>query len=192
MKKIIMSLVVVLIIAGLNSLPAQQVKKYGIKSGIITLETALIMGKTEMKSKSVVYFDDYGMKECKDTYDGDKIKESFFSDGKNLYLTIYAEKAVYKRGTAFRGTEYKFDWNEIKPSGKAKKLPNMTVVGKNCEAFEMEDRGNINTYAGWNGICFYMGTNQKNLKVVTKAVKFEENAAVPADKFKVPAGFALK
>ena len=187
-----MSLVVVLIIAGLNSLSAQQVKKYGIKSGIITLETALIMGKTEMKSKSVVYFDDYGMKECKDTYDGDKIKESFFSDGKNLYLTIYAEKAVYKRGTAFRGTEYKFDWNEIKPSGKAKKLPNMTVVGKNCEAFEMEDRGNINTYAGWNGICFYMGTNQKNLKVVTKAVKFEENAAVPADKFKVPAGFALK
>jgi hypothetical protein len=192
MKKIIIFLVFVLIVAGLSSLPAQQVKKYGIKSGIITLETTVIMGKMEMKSKAVVYFDDYGMKECRDTYDGDKIKESFFSDGKNLYLTMYAEKAVYKKGTAFRGTEYKFDWNEIKSSGKAKKLPNMTVVGKNCEAFEMEDRGNINTYAGWNGICFYMGANQKNMKVVTKAVKFEENAAVPADKFKVPAGFALK
>jgi len=192
MKKIIMFLVFVLIIAGLNSLSAQQVKKYGIKSGIITFETAVIMGKMEMKSKAVVYFDDYGMKECRDTYDGDKIKESFFSDGKNLYLTIYAEKAVYKRGTAFRGTEYKFDWNEIKSSGKAKKLPNMTVAGKNCEAFELEVKGNINTYAGWNAICFYMGVNQKNMNVISKAVKFEENAVVPADKFKVPAGFTLK
>ncbi len=192
MKKIIMVVGLVLIIAGLSSLPAQQVKKYGIKSGIITFETTVIMGKMEIKSKAVVYFDDYGMKECRDTYDGDKIKESFFSDGKNLYLTIYAEKAAYKRGTAFRGTEYKFDWNEIKPSGKAKKLPNMTVVGKNCEAFELQDSGNINTYAGWNGICFYIGTDQKNMKVISRAVKFEENAIVPADKFKVPAGFALK
>ncbi len=182
-----------LIVAGLSSLTAQQVRKYGIKSGIITIETTVIMGKTEMKSKAVVYFDDYGMKECRDTYDynGDKIKESFFSDGKNLYLTIYAEKASYKKGTAYRGTEYKFDWNEIKSSGKAKKLPNMTVVGKNCEAFELENKGNINTYAGWNGICFYIGANQQNMKVISKAVKFEENAT-PAEKFKVPAGFALK
>jgi hypothetical protein len=173
-------------------LQAQQVKKYQIKSGIITFETSLTMGKMVIKTKSVVYFDDYGMKECKDTYDEDKIKESFFSDGKDLYLAIYAEKAVYKRGTAFRGTEYRFDMDEILRSGKAKKLPNMTVVGKNCEAFELNASGAVNTYAGWNNICLYLGTNQKSMNVVNKAVKFEENAKVPAEKFKIPAGFTLK
>jgi len=180
------------IVLGLCTLQAQQFKKYQIKSGIITFETAMTMGKFVMKIKSVVYFDDYGMKECKDTYDDNGIKESFFSDGKNLYLTIYAEKTVYKRGAAFRGTEYRFDWNEIAPSGKAKKIANMTVCGKNCEAFEMNASGALNTYAGWNNICLYLGGNMKGMITTNKAVKIEENVPVPAAKFKVPAGFALK
>ncbi len=192
MRKLFFIFTVLIIILGLSTLQAQQVKKYQIKSGIITFETTMMMGKFEMKTKSVVYFDDYGMKECKDTYDDNGLKESFFSDGKNLYLTIYKEKAVYKRGTAFRGTEYKFDWNEIAPSGKAKKIANMTIVGKNCEAFELKDGGNTNTYAGWNNICLYLGVSMKNMTTIYKAVKLEENAKVPADKFKIPAGFTLK
>jgi hypothetical protein len=180
------------IIAGLCTVQAQQVKKYQIKSGIITFDIVATFGKMEMKSKAVVYFDDYGMKERRDTYDGNNIKESFFSDGKNLYLVIYAEKAVYKRGVAFRGTEYKFDWEEIKPSGKAKKIANMTVVGKNCEAFEMTTGGTVSTFAGWNNICLYLGTSQKGMSTSSKAVKLEENVSIPADKFKAPAGFALK
>lgn len=192
MKKVIVFMGIMLIVAGFSVLQAQQVKKYQIQSGIITFETALTMGSFVMKTKAVVYFDDFGMKECRDTYDDNGIKESFFSDGKDLYLVMYAEKAVYKRGTAFRGTEYKFDWNEIAPSGKGKKLPNMTVLGKNCEAFEMNDKGNISTFAGWNNVCLYMATKQPSMTVVSKAVKFEENVKVPAEKFKIPAGFALK
>lgn len=192
MKRVIVYVVIILMAAGFSFLQAQQVKKYQTKSGIITFETTIMMGKMEMKSKAVVYFDDFGMKERRDTYDGDTVKESLFSDGKDLYLVIYAEKAAYKRGPAFRGTEFKFDWNEIQRSGEAKKLPNMKIAGKDCEAFELNHKGNINTYAGWNNICFYIGTNQKNMTVVSKAVKFEENAAVPAEKFKIPAGFALK
>lgn len=194
MKRVFVFVGIMLIITGLNYLPAQQVKKYQIQSGLIAFETTVKMGGMDMKTKAVVYFDDFGMKECRDTYnyDGNTIKESFFSDGKDLYLVIYGEKAVYKRGPAFRGTEYKFDWNEVQRSGNAKKLPNMTVAGKNCEAFELNVRGNINTYAGWNNICLYIGTKQKNMDVVSRAVKFEENAKVPAEKFKIPAGFALK
>ena len=192
MKKVIVFMGIMLIVAGFSVLQAQQVKKYQIQSGIITFETALTMGSFVMKTKAVVYFDDFGMKECRDTYDDNGIKESFFSDGKDLYLVMYAEKAVYKRGTAFRGTEYKFDWNEIAPSGKGKKLPNMTVLGKNCEAFEMNDKGNISTFAGWNNVCLYMATKQPSMTVVSKAVKFEENVKVPAEKFKNPAGFTLK
>jgi uncharacterized pyridoxamine 5'-phosphate oxidase family protein len=181
-----------LIVVGFSTLQAQQVKKYQIQSGIITFETTLTMGKMVMKTKAVVYFDDFGMKECRDTYDDSGIKESFFSDGKDLYLVMYEKKEVYKRGTAYRGTEYKFDWNEIAPSGKGKKLPNMTVLGKNCEAFEMNDKGNISTFAGWNNVCLYMATKQSSMTVVSKAVKFEENVKVPAEKFKIPAGFVLK
>ncbi|MCU0287553.1 MAG: hypothetical protein MUF15_14305 [Acidobacteria bacterium] len=194
MKKMFIFVFIMLIVLNFSTLQAQPVKKYQVKSGIITFETALTMGKMVMKTKAVVYFDDFGMKECRDTYDyeGKNIKESFFSDGKNLYLVIYAEKAVYKRGQAFRGTEYKYDWNEIAPSGKAKKIPDMTIAGKNCEAFEMSDKGNVNTYAGWNNVCLYIATNQSNMNVVSKAVKFEENVNVPAEKFKVPAGFTLK
>ncbi len=192
MKKVIVFVGIMLIVAGLSTLQAQQVKKYQIQSGIITFETTLTMGKMVMKSKAIVYFDDFGMKECRDTYNDSGITESFFSDGKDLYLVMYEKKEVYKRGTAYRGTEYKFDWNEILPSGKGKKLPNMTVVGKNCEAFEMNDKGNISTFAGWNNVCLYLGTNQKSMNVVSKAVKFEENAKVPAEKFKIPAGFTLK
>jgi len=194
MKQILFFVGIILIITGLSSLPAQQVKKYQTQSGIITFETTLKMSGMDMKTKAVVYFDDFGMKECRDTYDydGNTIKESFLSDGKNLYLVIYAEKTAYKRGQAFRGTEYKFDWNEVQRSGSAKKLPNMTVAGKNCEAFELKIKETINTYAGWNNICLYIGTNQKNMNVVSRAIKFEENAKVPAEKFKIPAGFALK
>ncbi|HLP47116.1 MAG TPA: hypothetical protein VK186_18620 [Candidatus Deferrimicrobium sp.] len=194
MKKMIIFIGIMMMVASFGALQAQQVKKYQIQSGIITFETTLTMGKMVMKTKAIVYFDDFGMKECRDTYDyeGKAVKESFFSDGKNLYLVMYAEKTAYNRGVAYRGTEYKFDWNEIAPSGMAKKLPNMTVAGKNCEAFELNDKGNINTYAGWNNVCLYIATNQKNMNVVSRAIKFEENAKVPAEKFKIPAGFALK
>jgi hypothetical protein len=194
MRKLVFFIGIMLIVVGFNHLQGQQVKKYQIKSGIITFETNLTMGKIVMKTKAVVYFDDFGMKECRDTYDyeGTAVKESFFSDGKDLYLVIYAEKAAYKKGPAFRGTEYKYDWNEIAPSGKAKKIPNMTVAGKDCEAFEMTDKENVNTYAGWNNVCLYIASNQKSMNVVSKAIKFEENAKVPAEKFKIPAGFVLK
>ncbi|MDQ1351114.1 MAG: hypothetical protein QG657_1416 [Acidobacteriota bacterium] len=193
MKKVIVFIGIMLMVVGFSTLQAQQVKKYQIQSGILTLETTLTMGKMDMKTKAVVYLDDFGMKECRDTYDLDgAVKESFFSDGKDLYLVMYEKKEVYKRGTAFRGTEYKFDWNEIAPSGKAKKLPNMTVLGKNCEAFEMNDKGNISTFAGWNNVCLYMASKQPSMTVVSKAVKFEENVKVPAEKFKIPAGFVLK
>jgi len=193
MKKALLILTFVVMISGLCTLQAQIVKKYQVKSGIITFENTMTMGKMVMKMKSVVYFDDYGMKECKETYDMDNsLKESFFSDGKELYLVIPKEKTAYKRGTAYRGTEYRFDWNEIAPSGKAKKIANMTVVGKNCEAFQLEAGGGTNTYAGWSNICLYLGVSQKGLSTINKAVKFEENAKIPAEKFKVPAGYAIK
>jgi hypothetical protein len=116
-----------------------QFKKYDVKSGIVTFENVIEMGTMKMKHKVMVYFDDYGMKECHDNYNGEKLDNSLMSDGKMEYVLHHKEKTVETRGTALRGTEFRFDWNEIsekdRTSGNAKKLPNVTVAGKNCESF---------------------------------------------------------
>ena len=172
-------------------------KKYDVKSGIVTFETTMQMGSIAMKEKTVVYFDDYGMKECKDTYSDDKLTSSFFSDGKNLYLVKYNQKTAYNQGSASRGTELRVEWSEFgtqkdRESGKIRKLPAMTVAGKNCEVFESNDgKGTIARYAGWKKILLYMDVQTKSVTTTLRAVKVEENAKVPPEKFLVPAGFEM-
>ncbi len=173
-----------------------QNNKYGIKSAIITFEQTADVGGMKISNKVMVYFDDYGLKECRETYDGDKVKEAFFSDGKNLYLVIPAEKAAYDRGTAYRGTEYRFDWNEIsqkdKDAHKAKKLANTTVAGKDCESFQLDTKFGTSVYAGWKNLALLTSVKNKSMTSTVKAKKIEENVTVPAEKFKVPAGYTLK
>ena len=173
-------------------------KKYNIKSGIVTYEQIMKMGKMEMKEKIVVYFDDYGMKECKDTYSGEKLEESFLSDGKDLYLLKPKQKKAFKQGTASRGTELRVEWTEFgteadRKAGKYKKLAAMTVAGKNCEMFEYNDgAGTISRYGGWNKILLYQETKTESVQSIQRAVKVEENVTISPDKFKVPAGFAVQ
>lgn len=173
-------------------------KKYDIKSGVVTYELIMKVAGMEIKQKIVVSFDDYGMKECKETFKRDKLEESYFSDGKNLYLVKPDDKTAYKRGTAYRGTELRVEWSEFgtekqRQSGMYKKLPAMKVADKNCEAFEYNDgKGTVTRYAGWNKILLYMNLKTKDMESTQRALKVEENAKVPAEKFKVPAGFAVQ
>lgn len=173
-----------------------QTKKYDIKSGIITFETTIKMMGMTITTKSVVYFDEYGMKECKESYKDGKLEDSFFSDGKSRYKVVHNQKKVYKAGTAYRGTEFRFDWNEIsdkdKKAGKAKQLPNMTVAGKTCQSYEYSDGGTTTKFAGWSGICLLTETKTKDMSTLTRAVKIEENAKVSAEKFALPLGYAVE
>ncbi len=173
-------------------------KKYDIKSGIVTYDLVMKVGTMEMKHKMIVYFDDYGMKECKETYTGDKLDQSYFSDGKDLYLTKPNQKKAFKQGSASRGTELRVEWSEFgtekdRQSGKFKKLPTMTVAGKNCEVFEYNDgKGGITKYGGWNKVLLFLDTQMQGTQTIQRAVKVEENVNVSADKFKVPAGYTLQ
>jgi len=175
---------------------AVQTKKYDIKSGIINFETTTKAGSVTVTRKHVVYFDDFGKKECREEYDGDTLKESYFSDGKNLYKVIHAERTAYRTGKAVRGTEFRYDWNEVpeshKREGDAKKLANMIIAGKNCESFQQSDSGTTTKFAGWNHICLFTEQTSRGMNSVSKAVKIEENVSVPAEKFKVPDGFRIK
>ena len=173
-----------------------QTKKYDIKSCTITFEMTQKMAGLDMKNKVVLLFDDYGMKECRETYTGDKISEVYFSDGKDLYSLKPDKKTAFKRGPAYRGTEVKIDWNEIssddKKTRKAKQLPNMTVAGKTCEAIVVGLAESSTTYASWNHVLMLLDMKSKDVSVLKRAVMVDEKTAVSADKFKVPAGYTIK
>jgi hypothetical protein len=175
-----------------------QIKKYDIKSGIVTYDLVMKVGKMEMKKKTIVSFDDFGMKECRETFSDNKLDESYFSDGKNLYSARHAKKIVFKQGNAYRGTELRVEWSEFgtekdRQSGKIKKMPAMSIAGKNCESFESNDgKGTVTRYGGWNKILMYLNVKTKSVETVQKAVKVEENAKVSEEKFKVPAGYAVQ
>ncbi len=175
-----------------------QTKKYEIKSGTITFESAQKMAGLglDIQNKVVVSFDDYGMRECRETYQGNELKEIYFSDGKDLYSLQPVKKAAFKRGKAVRGCETTIDWNDIssddKKAGKAKKLPDMTIAGKTCESFEYTSGGETTTYAVWNHILMMIDMKSKQMIMLKKAVAVDEKTAVSEDKFKIPAGYTIK
>ncbi len=192
-RTMLLALVVCLVAPGAS---AAQVKKYEMKSGIVTFETVMSMGKMEMKGKSVVTFDDWGAREKRDTYEGAIVKETFLCDGKNQITIKHAEKVAYVVGTCSRGTELRLDWNEVsdrdKKQGKARMLPPMTVAGKKCEAYELQTGGTTSRFAGFGKVTLYTEVTSTSMKTVSKAVKLEENAPVPSDALQVPAGYATK
>jgi len=173
-----------------------QTKKYDIKSCTITFEMTQKMASFDMKNKVVLSFDDYGMKECRETYQGDKIREVFFSDGKSLYSLNPDKKTATKRGDAIRGTEVRVDWSDVssddKKSGKAKQLPNIVLAGKSCESFMADAGGSSTTYASWNHVLMMIDMKSKDMTMLKKAVTVDEKTAVSPDKFKVPTGYTIK
>ncbi len=175
-----------------------QVKKYDIKSGIVTYDMIMKVGDFEIKNKIIVYFDDYGMKECKETISKDKLEQSYFSDGKNIYSVKHKGKTAYKQGAAYRGTELRVEWSEFgtekdRSSGICKKIPSMKIAEKNCEMIETNDgKGTVAKYGGWNKILLYMDVKTKDTETIQRALKVEENVKVSPDKFIVPAGYAIK
>jgi len=172
-----------------------QTKKYDIKSGIVTFELVMKAGPTNITQKLVVSFDDYGMKECKDKYNGDKLTDSFLSDGKILYSVVHAKKIAHKRGDALIGTEVRFDWNAIsdkdKKEGRAVKIANMKVAGKDCEAYQTTTASGKSTFAGWSHILLYYDLHGTASQTTITAVKIEENVNIPPAKFAIPADYQV-
>ena len=175
---------------------AAQFKKYDIKSGIATFERVMSAGTMKLTNKVVVTFDDYGNKECKDEYVGDVLKTSNFTDGVKLYVTMYDKKTTFRRGDAFRGTEYRIAWDEIsdadKKSGVAKQVSGLQIAGKNCDGYVVTHDKDKTTYAGWGHVCLLLDSETGTTHMIQKAVKFEENPVIDPSKFAAPAGFEIK
>jgi outer membrane lipoprotein-sorting protein len=199
MKKASGLFMVLAMMVAMQGVAAQAaMQKYDIKSGIVTMESVMNVGTMEMKFQYVVYFDEYGMKECKETYKDGKLADVVFSDGKTLYALKPGKQTAFKRGGASRGTELRMEFSEMgsqkdRDSGKVKKIAPMLVAGKLCEAIETNDgSGTVTQYADWKKIMVYMKSSSASVTTTIRAIKIEENVAVPAAKFQVPDGYVLK
>ena len=196
MRSVRVSCLILAVLLAVATQGGGQTKKYDIKSGIVTFDIVMTIGEMKITSKAIVYFDDYGMKECKETYSGDRLSHSYFSDGKTLYNLNPSQKKASSAGKAFSGTELRYDWAEASSKEEAErhaqKIDNMTVAGKNCEAFRTTQKETICTFAGWSHILLYSEIGGGNSKSVIRAVKIEENVPVPGDKFKIPDGYTLQ
>lgn len=166
--------------------------KYGIKSGIVTFETSMV----GMKIKSVLYFDDYGAKEADEKYVGEDVKSITICDGKEEYSLNLSQKTAIPGGTcgSGRGIAFRFAWDEVskEDQAKGKKLANMNVAGKDCEAFSIDLGTSVTVYAGWQSICLYLKTSTGGTDAVIQATKVEENVDIPASKFQVPSDYQIK
>ena len=80
-----------------------------------------------MRFHTILYFDDYGAKECKDTYSGDTLLESNMSNGVKTYKIDHVKKIAYYLTKSHFGVEPKYGWKNItaddKKTGKVKKIP---------------------------------------------------------------------
>ena len=171
-------------------------KKYDVKSGIITFENSIRILAKPVPQRQILYFDEYGMKERKELYEGDVLMEAFLSDGRHLFNLVFEESTAYRSGRAVQGTETRFDGDSLsavwKKKGTVKKLAAMKIAGRLCDAYELVDAGGTTILAGWNHITLFTDNAAVGIHSVSKAVTIEENAKVPAEMFRVPPGFVIK
>lgn len=203
MKNALIFLICCISITGCNQQDSSKIsnveqpgyRKYKVKSGTFENQTVLSTISVHMAYKTIIYFADYGMKECRDTYTGDTLSERFMCDGINTYKIVPGEKTAYLVGIAYRGTEPRFSWDEVdkadKTSGKAKKLPDTLMAGEKCERYRVTASGVTATYAGFKNISFLTMIMSPGGTSLTRCVAYKEKE-IPQEKFSIPEGFALK
>ncbi|HTO94361.1 MAG TPA: hypothetical protein VMM80_08295 [Bacteroidota bacterium] len=170
-----------------------QEKKYDVKSGIITYETLTQEGRVRVAGRIVLYFDQYGQMECKETYVNGMLKESVLCDGRTVYTLWHDQRIVFRRGPATQGTEVRFDAESIplaeRGEAVVRRLPAMTFAGRTCEAYERVSHAGSTKYAGADHIMLYCDRNLRGEEWVMKAVTIDVTSKVPAWKFAPPAGY---
>ena len=170
-------------------------KKYDVRSGVIAFSTSMNTLTVNVTYKTVLSFDNYGMRERRDTYEGDVLTETFLCDGFNNYNISHTHKKIVRTGKAYRGTESRFGWNEINEadikSRKVLKRPTKIIAGKKCKVFSIITGVATVTYGGWNHIILLNEVQSPGGKSLSKAEKVQIYPVNP-DTFKLPKGYAVK
>ncbi|MEW6512062.1 MAG: hypothetical protein AB1428_14015 [Bacteroidota bacterium] len=164
-----------LVVAGSITSAQEQEKKYDVKSGMIVFETTTMEGRIRTSGRVVVYFDDFGRRERKDTYAGGFLKESVLCDGEDAYTVLHDKKVVFKRGPAMAGTEIRFDDEIVSRGGTSgfRLLPAVTIAGYECRALEHVDGQLTMRMAGWSHLLLYREDIQPGLHWIARAAKVD-------------------
>lgn len=163
-------------------------EKYGVKSGIIEYE----FGMKSMAMKKIFYFDDFGKKECIEMfYDGQMTELQIAKDGVRTTMRPQdAKKVAWQANNAY-GIGTKINPSMVKGQKGVTMLPNMTVAGKECDAYAVKTSGLDTVFAGYKGVQMLFESKGK-METFDRATKAEFDVAVPAGKFEIPAGYEIK
>ncbi|RJP71540.1 MAG: hypothetical protein C4539_04850 [Ignavibacteriales bacterium] len=177
-------------------------KRYEVKSGIITYEIENNMMQGKMTQ--ILYFDDYGAKESRETITemkmmGQSIKShkiNFNKDGYMYDLDLEKKTGGKMKGLLPQGMEVDINKlsEEMKKEYNMKKIGTENILGKECDVNSM-DYAKMNmkgTVSLWQGLTLKSDIDMGKIKVKTVATKFEENVSVPASKFEVPSDFTIE
>ena len=154
------------------------VKRYGIKSGTITMETE-VMGQ---KIESTSYFDDYGRLEASKTSSFGMETYVISRDGK-VYLVNKATKQVQEMPVQ-ETINYQDLTDEVISKYKIQEVGHETVAGKECvkytlESSQMGQRVKV-TLSVWSGIPLKTVTSTGGMEMTATATKLVEGDVDPS------------
>lgn len=190
--------------------PAAPQGKYKVKSGIVTTEMDNPLGKG--KINTVLYFDDYGAKEATETKNemtmmGITVKThniEISRDGYQYKLDLEKKTGTkYKMpnlpsaaagGAMFASLSDADLASDMMKEWNVKKEPSVTIAGKQCDVYSIDnkERQMKGTVASYQGIPMKVDQTMGGMQIRSEVVKFEENAAIPAGIFDVPADVKIE
>ena len=167
--------------------------RYGIKSAIIKKETKSMAGAIA----NTLYFDNFGDREATEMTmkmgEEEKHLRVVAEDGGRMNVTLDLDE---KKAFRMPAPDQPHNFRQLSPEDierfKIKEVGTGDVAGKSCKKYEMElTQSGVKLQAtvwSWEGIMLrYEARYQGNLMVTDEASEVEENVAVPADKFAIPA-----
>lgn len=164
--------------------------KYEIRSGIVVYKTSM-MG---MDMEQTIYFNDFGAKESQETsidVMGTKTDNIVIHEGNTTYA-IDLVKRTGKKVTSANDPSTVPDLrnlsDELKKEMNFKELGNENFLGKVCKKISidytaMDMKG---VFLVYKGVALKSEMKVGTMPVTMQAVKFDENATIPAEKFEVP------
>ena len=135
---------------------------------------------TNIEGKSIVYFDDFGLKFRREDYQSDKLYFIVIIDGDNIYSLDPKTKTVEKR------QDERLCWLDMSQINKKKfsKKGTATLLGQTCTIYSNSD----SRYYVWKG----MPLKGSDIYRAYEATSYTELNEVDPNLFKIPSDYTLK
>lgn len=189
--KILFTLLLLFMAVGVS---AQNIKRFGIKSGIVKVTTST-MG---IKNHSTMYFDNYGAQQMTETSVNlgvaKRTMREYTLDDAKISWNVKQNKA---ERTPVSGPVLNYSnlTDEVKEHYKVKELGTETILGRECTKYsvEMEENGLQieNTVWVWKGIPM-KSEHIAGVKISMEVTELQENADIPDGIFDIPSNVSVK